>query len=117
MVFFQLTDSTNGFVNSSGDSVFAHSAYGYDFSDMKIDSDDGIYITGFSSGPQSRSGHSFPMELKFNSGVSIVQENDVFVDFVLKVDTLGNVLWVKQFHYDALWDSSSNSLIYSCFIP
>ncbi len=113
--FFQLTDSTNGFVNSTGDSVFAHSAYGYDFADMKIDSDDGIYITGFSSGPQSRGSHSFPMELKFNSGVSIVQENDMFIDFIMKVDTMGNVLWVKQFYYDALWDSNSNSLIYSYF--
>ena len=99
MDIIQLTDSLNGYRNNVSDTVFCSDYGGYDFTSFEIDEEDYIYAV-VQSCVHGSGRFSYPLELYFKGGKSVVQEDDRRMDYILKMDTLGEVIWAKQFFYE-----------------
>ncbi len=104
--FFQLTDSLDGFRNSTGDSVFC----GYDnyfFISTIVDESNIFYATVQTCGAQGNIHFSLPLKLYFNDGSFITEDecsNEIgsTIEFIMSFDTVGRVKWVQQFYYEKL---------------
>ena len=76
-----------------------HDLYGVnmDFIDMKIDSNNNLYITGYAKTEDTASINQYPTYIDLGYGNMIeTYENDYSVGFILKLDSDGESVWVRQ---------------------
>lgn len=101
---YRLTDTVDNFTSDDCDSVFA--LWDFNVHRMSVDDEGHIFLSGHTLGSVGGYSH-MPLSLGFNNGDRLIQEFDFgHVIFNICIDTMGNVVWIRQLFNENLGPAS-----------